>query len=839
MKISDHSIILAPASMHMAIYQEILHQKHNCIDIDVLSVSGYVRQLLHTVPVSDIEWYYRFQEVLKDIPKDNVFYSSLKDMNFLSACLDFVRWTKLYGVSHFPHTTQKEIDLYAIVTRLSDLKMAEDQASSLSLPSMNNVQIVRHSFTVIEQFWISLFLEQGASFIEPDRPVSKHYYSVANARKQIELAARCILEKQYDAEDVFIGLCDGKDSQVTAQILDRYQIPYTFLKTLVPSVLLKQWIAALRWGKEKNRNHLITLLSLLYPEQSAMVRYLTLFPDAYPQFVPHTDKDYQDNEFLRDFEYESLQKLEKEALSWWADHDFEWEYNDFRKMADVIQSVNQPTQENLSVFKEVQLAISRAVPYIHKKEDIDLLIDTLDQKNVKIKTPNVHGVLIGSHSDLCGIRKIGFLLGSVNTVSLQKGVFNEAYISQTGLPDLQQRLALQKENFFKGLETFESFYMIVPQTDYSRKTIDTNVDMDAWMQKKPEFQNIQDISRYEQPTFSISEQTADNLFFENHLFRSSISRLEAFANCPLKHFLTYGLHIREKKEMLDLAMRGSILHHILEKAAKDHQKEYAAISDKQIRQYVEDEFIWVESVFVDRKQWFEIQKDDLYRVLLNLFERLKAFEQQWHMTTVAQEHPVSMDLSWNDYTIHMTGSIDRIDASSTSFTVFDYKQGSRNFSMQEFNSGQALQLATYSISYQQQTGKVPMGSLYITLKKGPVEQIAGKINRTKKEINFTEEKDSLQSYIDGDRLKGWTFADFTLYADDKNPYFPKKANMDFVSMKENWQIILNSLLDEIHTGNIRPDHSNKACTYCKYRHICRNAQQEVVKESRLEKEDAA
>jgi CRISPR/Cas system-associated exonuclease Cas4 (RecB family) len=63
--------------------------------------------------------------------------------------------------------------------------------------------------------------------------------------------------------------------------------------------------------------------------------------------------------------------------------------------------------------------------------------------------------------------------------------------------------------------------------------------------------------------------------------------------------------------------------------------------------------------------------------------------------------------------------------------------------------------------------------------------------------------------------------------------------MDFVSMKENWQIILNSLLDEIHTGNIRPDHSNKACTYCKYRHICRNAQQEVVKESRLEKEDAA
>ncbi|MBP3851763.1 MAG: hypothetical protein J6D36_04405, partial [Erysipelotrichaceae bacterium] len=61
MKISDHSIILAPASMHMAIYQEILHQKHNCIDIDVLSVSGYVRQLLHTVPVSNIEWYYRFQ----------------------------------------------------------------------------------------------------------------------------------------------------------------------------------------------------------------------------------------------------------------------------------------------------------------------------------------------------------------------------------------------------------------------------------------------------------------------------------------------------------------------------------------------------------------------------------------------------------------------------------------------------------------------------------------------------------------------------------------------------------------------------------------------------------
>ncbi len=83
-----------------------------------------------------------------------------------------------------------------------------------------------------------------------------------------------------------------------------------------------------------------------------------------------------------------------------------------------------------------------------------------------------------------------------------------------------------------------------------------------------------------------------------------------------------------------------------------------------------------------------------------IFEQLHSFETNWHMNVDKQEHKFSYSYPWNEYTIDLYGYIDRIDSSNTSFCIFDYKSSDKDINLNEFESGLALQLATYTLAYE-------------------------------------------------------------------------------------------------------------------------------------------
>ena len=383
--------------------------------------------------------------------------------------------------------------------------------------------------------------------------------------------------------------------------------------------------------------------------------------------------------------------------------------------------------------------------------------------------------------------------------------------------------------------------MFYPQSDYQGKNFEPSLEMENWLQLKPEFMTIPDAFSWQTPNIDLDDKTAQEIFFKDNHFKGSISRLETYARCPFSHALKYGLYLNEKEDITDIRIRGSILHHVLECISKD-TKDYATLTKNQIHAYVKEEFTFAKSILAKQASWFDAQTEEITEKLVLIFEQLENFETNWHMHVDQQEHRFSYSYPWNEYTIDVYGYIDRIDCSNTSFCIFDYKSSDKDIKIDEFEKGLSLQLATYTLAYEKESHLIPIGCFYIALKTSPETFTYGKLNYRKKipELSVFNENDKKDDFSKDRRLNGWHFSDVSIYCDDAKQYLPKKRNNPTLDViKEEWQQITNSLLDDISSGQALPNHVKDACKFCAYKSICRNLAQEIEPELRVEKEDNA
>ena len=87
------------------------------------------------------------------------------------------------------------------------------------------------------------------------------------------------------------------------------------------------------------------------------------------------------------------------------------------------------------------------------------------------------------------------------------------------------------------------------------------------------------------------------------------------------------------------------------------------------------------------------------------------------------------------------------------------------------------------------------------------------------------------------KFNGLEFQDLSIYCDEKGRFARKKEQPEYTQIKEEWKTVLFSLLEDIQSGNITPEHNAFACDYCAYKEICRQSAIEVKKTNRLEKEE--
>lgn len=855
MKIPTNATILADAKMHLPLYQKILDQKGNTLSIEVMTLHSFIASFFTIKQDEPLEILYQYKARLNSLSPNNSFYTSKEDNDFLQACLDFLTWASTYDLDFekLPKDTKKEKDLFDVLTYIKDIPLTSSQTQALfkeyDHEDFSNVYILKKEFSDTEQLWVNFLIQKGAHYLENETVPELHYWSCANARMQATLVAKTILEENLNADDIQIALSNESDKQVLIQMLEAYQIPYTLLSESTISSLPRMFCACLNWIKDQSLDSFLKLIHTLYPNAQFVIDFYTIFPHAFLKDLSFLSIDYEDNNLIDQTTFETYVHLKEQSEQWLEEHRFlfTWSIEHLEEIIEEIKTQHpQLSKSDYSILRNILDLIIQARPYLKEINDLELLVNAIEQLNISTKPENYQGVLIGSRSDLTCLKDIVFMLSihakEFPKLSLKTGIFDENYIRKTNLPSLRSRIDAQNKQIFECMSQCKQLYVLSPQSTYQSKKLETSMQMDAWARslgKTCEFHSIKDHSIFTKPEFSLSKESAQTLFLKNNHFKGSVSRLEAFARCPFQHFLRYGLYLNETKDWGDIRVRGTILHHILEKLATLHQKNYTNVEESEIYSTVAQEFDFARKLFPNKSKWCDIQVNELVHKVKLILEQLADFETNWHMNIDKQEYQFTYSMPWQDMTIELYGFIDRIDTSNTSFCIFDYKSSDKELTLDSFKSGQSLQLVTYTLAYHQDSNKVPFGSFYISLKTSPMSQTAYSRNYRKKipELIQNEEKDVATAFLTDKKLKGWAYQDIEVYTDTPKKFATKKDMPTWTELKDMHTDITGNLIDDLLSGNILADHDSTACTYCSYLSICRNGRNEITKPSRLKEDE--
>ncbi len=222
-------------------------------------------------------------------------------------------------------------------------------------------------------------------------------------------------------------------------------------------------------------------------------------------------------------------------------------------------------------------------------------------------------------------------------------------------------------------------------------------------------------AKYEKPEDQIGRATAAALYGRN--LRNSASRLEEFCSCEFRHFLKYGLKLKERPEFVFSRMEmGNILHSALEKFAVSvknsndtwnrlyedpvKRNEYAVRS---VTEAVEEEGGEILRDSARNEYQIERMKRLMSKTVWALAYALSRGDFQVEDVEAAFLSPEELDVMQIDLPggerMTLTGRIDRIDTCEsdgrTLVKIIDYKSGNVKFDLAQIYYGLQMQLVVY------------------------------------------------------------------------------------------------------------------------------------------------
>lgn len=341
---------------------------------------------------------------------------------------------------------------------------------------------------------------------------------------------------------------------------------------------------------------------------------------------------------------------------------------------------------------------------------------------------------------------------------------------------------------------------------------------------------------------------------------NSVSRLETYAACACRHFLQYGLSLREREEFgFEVSDMGNVYHAVLENFAGklaesgrtwwDFGENFAL---KTVKESVEAyAATYGETVlYSSARNEYAITRMSriLTRTVLTLQQHLKQGSFQpddYELSFRFAEDldSIHVDLS-EEEKMHLQGRIDRIDVSEDAEHVYvkviDYKSGNKKFDLAALYYGLQLQLVVYMNAAMELESRkhpdkeiVPAALLYYHIDDPTIE--------TPVELSDEQINEQILAKL---RMNGVVNSDPEVverldhYLQDKSAVIPveKKKDGSFsarsgILSREEMQLVsayvdakIRDIGREILDGKIAANPYEKgneeACTYCAYKKVC-------------------
>lgn len=315
---------------------------------------------------------------------------------------------------------------------------------------------------------------------------------------------------------------------------------------------------------------------------------------------------------------------------------------------------------------------------------------------------------------------------------------------------------------------------------------------------------------------AVYESEAENAFIdrgEDLFFRGgkiSPSALESYFTCPFRHFLQYGLKLKEREEQSVMATdSGNFIHELLEKTAKQFEE---TTGEAEMRAKAEE--IGAELL---KKPPYSYSKDTPageYAQSRLLSEGVEAAAAAYRQVKGSLYRVAETEKCVE--TPDFRGKIDRVDVSDNFIRIIDYKTGSVDDSVSSYYTGRKIQLEMYMAAAK--GDKIPAGVFYFPAS-----------------LSFSDESDKpfrMRGFFVGDQ-DALTAGDPVMTAGEKgaeSEFFASKNgetrnthSMDrltFLSFIEYSEFVAEGARKELKAGYIGVSPSKYACAYCPYGGAC-------------------
>ena len=315
----------------------------------------------------------------------------------------------------------------------------------------------------------------------------------------------------------------------------------------------------------------------------------------------------------------------------------------------------------------------------------------------------------------------------------------------------------------------------------------------------------------------LSTERARALMFAGD--KARVTQIENYFACPFKHFLAYGLKLKDfEKAEIDGRDIGNICHAGAEKFIKYLIKNKFDFNVNLVK-FIEDNFDYFMDdklkerlEFLSEKQSFiKIVKRQLLSVLKNIIRECKS--SSFRPKYVEKD----FESKFENNGITLIGRADRIDIADDYFRIIDYKTGKTGNVLKELYFGEKLQLFLYQKEAKEQFGLSSAGGYYFN---SGLEY--SKDEEDKAILKGLSPNDSeIINLLDNDIAESEKSKILSISRDSKGGYKGTGlSKFDLSSLCDYAYKVAEKAVEEVCSGYIIPKPCAGACDWCNFHTVC-------------------
>lgn len=206
---------------------------------------------------------------------------------------------------------------------------------------------------------------------------------------------------------------------------------------------------------------------------------------------------------------------------------------------------------------------------------------------------------------------------------------------------------------------------------------------------------------YRSPSKKLQADTAREIYGDT--LYGSISRLETFAKCNLRHFIKYGLNIDERKEYeIRIPDLGTLFHNAMEKCSlilQNENRKFTELTDVECHELAGTVSELAAQEFGNGIFFSSKRNEYIIRRVEKIIERTLKTTRNQLQGSKFEPSFFEKDFEYSTGNMKLTGRIDRIDTyedkNNCYVKIVDYKSGDTTLKISDVANGLSLQLGVY------------------------------------------------------------------------------------------------------------------------------------------------